>query len=92
MTCEYISDQLRDIRKVNSNLAFNIENQMGFLTKEDIEELAKHLPFHKVLVRCGNGRFTTPAQNANWFISVINKSKKDYVRDACLVIDEQYRR
>lgn len=87
MTCEYIFNQLKDIRKVSSTLAFNIENQMGFLTKEDIEELAKHLPFHKVLIRCGNGRFVTAAQNANWFIGIINKSKKDYVRDAALVAE-----
>lgn len=90
MSSVYIQNQLSNIYKVSSELASNIEKQHGFLTKEDIDELAKHFPFHKVLVRCGNGRFVTAAQNANWFISIVNGSKKDYVRDAALIIDEQY--
>lgn len=87
MTCKYIQNQLREISNVSPKLASNIEAQMGFLIKEDVDELAKRLPFHKVLVRCGNGRFVTAAQNVNWFVDIINKSKKDYVRDLSLVAE-----
>lgn len=87
MTYKYIQNQLFEIRNVSPKLASNIEAQMGFLIKEDIDELAKHLPFHKVLVRCGNGRFVTAAQNVNWFVEIINKSKKDYVRDIALIAE-----
>jgi hypothetical protein len=80
-----MDNQLREIRKFNQTLAFNIEKQMGFLTKEDVEELVLHLPFHKLLVRCGNGRFVTAAQTTKWFVDIINKSKKDHVRDVSLL-------
>lgn len=82
-----MENQLREIRKFNQTLAYNIERQMGCLTKEDVEELVLHLPFHKLLVRCGNGRFVTAAQNTKWFVDIINKSKKDYVRDVSLVAE-----
>ena len=87
MTCKYIQNQISEIYRLNQELANNIEKQMGSLTKEDISELAKYLPFHKVLVRCGNGRFVTAAQNANWFVEVVNKSNKDYVRDVSLIAE-----
>ena len=43
----------------------------GFLAPADVAELAKLDRLRMVLVRCGNGRFTCPAQDAQHFIDII---------------------
>jgi hypothetical protein len=55
--------------------------QAGFLTDADIEFIGKFAPHHPILVRCGYGRFTCPAQDAAHFIAIITKEGHDYVRD-----------
>lgn len=52
------------------------ENSLSNLVKED--RLAP------VLVRCGRGRFTCPAQDAKHFIRIITEHGRDYVRDVSM--------
>lgn len=57
-----------------------------FITTPD--ELATIVLFDRltpVLVRCGGGRFTAPAQDVNHFLEMVRKSD-DYVRDISLII------
>ena len=65
----------------------------GFLTATDLEIIAHHDRLRMVLVRCGNGRFLTPAQDAKHFMDIIKRDAEshgptdvgsDYVRDVSL--------
>ena len=58
----------------------------AWLTMESLAALAANprTRLTPVLVRCGSGRFTTPAQNAAHFIDIIERDEAhdaDYVRD-----------
>lgn len=66
------------------NLMFRIKENHGFMNEKDLEILAKVCRLHPVLVRCGGGRFTCPAQDAEHFIEIIGKEGRDYVRDVSL--------
>ena len=57
---------------------------MNFLTREDLERLAEQDRLRKVLVRCGNGRFLAAAQDVQWFVDIIERDGRDYVRDISL--------
>jgi hypothetical protein len=50
----------------------------------DLPEIIKVNRFQMLLVRCGNGRFLCPAQDASHFVEIINDSFKDHVRDVSL--------
>lgn len=76
---------IEQIRKTNPALAASIEAQVGCLTNEQLVEVAKIDRFIPVLVRCGQGRFTVAAEQANHFINIINDSKAEYVRDVSLL-------
>lgn len=89
---------IENIRAVDPAIAKRIADEGGFLTKADIELLAKKLPHLLVLVRCNNGRFSTPMQNVLHFCDIIEshyQMKKasgqeplmcsDYVRDISLL-------
>lgn len=55
----------------------------GFLTEpDDLKKLIQEDRLQSVLIRCGGGRFTCPAQDAQHFIDIINRDGKEYVRDA----------
>ena len=60
-----------------------IKNETGgFITKpEDLEAVKAESRLHPVLVRCGGGRFTCPAQDVQHFVDIINRDGQDYVRD-----------
>jgi hypothetical protein len=63
-----------------------VNKQHGFICSDDDLELCVRLNrFMKLLVRCGNGRFVVPAQDASHFVKIINDSKADHVRDISLV-------
>ncbi len=65
-----------------SHRNYLLKNTMGFITcKEDEEKLLAENRLQMVLVRCGGGRFACPIQDLNHFISIINSSGSDYVRD-----------
>lgn len=55
----------------------------GFLTADHLAELAQIDRLCPVLVRCGGGRFTCPAQDAQHLIGCV-RAGGDYVRDVCL--------
>ena len=62
----------------------------GFLcSKHDLTWLASIDRFAPVLVRCGGGRFTVAAQDAEHFLEMINESS-DYVRDVSLLASVDY--
>jgi hypothetical protein len=52
-----------------------------FLNERSLEELAREDRLAPVLVRCGGGRFTCPAQDAKHFIRIVTEHGGDYVRD-----------
>lgn len=65
----------------------------GFLTQADIATIAADpaTRLQMVLVRCGSGRFLTPAQDAAHFIAIIERDYQthgiqtgDYIRDVSL--------
>lgn len=87
MKCKYITNQLREIGKTSSALAKKIDEQWGFLSERDVQELCEIDRGWQVLVRCGNGRFITAAQNVVWFAQMVEKGG-DYVRDFSLVVDD----
>jgi hypothetical protein len=67
---------MRDLLKVQDNdpmLAKKIVNQNGFLTMDDVKDIIAFDRLMLLLVRCGNGRFLTPAQNVEWFCNIIEK-------------------
>jgi len=76
-----MTDSVAKIARVNPTLANKINAQFTFLTNEDIAEVEKIDRMMMVLVRCGNGRFVCPVQNALHFCNIIDKEGTDYVRD-----------
>lgn len=63
---------------------------MGFLVEHKDEELLiQEDRLQPVLVRCGGGRFSCPAQDLKHFIDIINKEGSDYVRDVSVYSEKQ---
>lgn len=59
-----------------------LEDDCGFIQSEaQLKEIVKENRLHPCLVRCGNGRFTCPAQDVKHFVEIINATSLDYVRD-----------
>lgn len=60
--------------------------RLGCLSKSDVAQIAADpaTRLTALLVRCGCGRFTAPAQDVAHFISAIEASGHDYVRDVSL--------
>lgn len=87
------------IRNVNPALANKIDSQHGFVSNVDLPALIEVDRLMLLLVRCGNGRFLTPAQDVTHFMTIIEehaqlKSEKegvvfagDHVRDVSLPVD-----
>ena len=70
-----------------TDLMKRIKNNCGFIDMfNDLPELVKENRFQQVLIRCGNGRFVTPAQDVENFVRIINNSDEDYVRDISLPV------
>ena len=72
-----------------------IRQRGGFLTEGDLEVLRRdeRARLWPILVRCGGGRFTCPAQDVNHFVGIIresNEERGDYVRDVSLVAGYGY--
>lgn len=79
--------------KVNATRAISdAMHNGGFLKLDQIESIAAEptTRLTPMLVRCGGGRFTCPAQNTLHFIGIIEAHAKafpgdsDYVRDVSL--------
>lgn len=68
-------------------LAKKLADNGFFITSPvDLATIACFDRLTPVLVRCGGGRFTCPAQDARHFMDIISKSD-DYVRDISLIIN-----
>jgi hypothetical protein len=99
--CQALSPKLNRINRTNPDLANRIDGQMGFLIKEDLPKLIAFNRFEPVLIRCGNGRFTCPAQDVTHFMNCLEFGIKmakqvygdefnestDYVRDVQLPVN-----
>ena len=64
-------NQMEEIRK----------RRMGFVTKEDLQEIVKINRLELLLVRCGGCRFMAPAQDIDHLIKLVEHSGEEYVRD-----------
>ena len=83
-----------------ARIAHTKAERMGFLTADDLAVIAAD-PVTRltlVLVRCGGGRFLSPADQTKHFIDIIERDRKasandragfcgDYVRDVSLMAD-----
>jgi hypothetical protein len=59
-----------------------LSRNYGFITSPDeLQAVINVNRLRPVLVRCGNGRFTCPAQNVQHMVDIVNKSNLDYIRD-----------
>lgn len=89
---------IENIRAVAPAIANRIAAEGGGISRPDIVTLTELTPNLVVLVRCNNGRFTTPMQNVLHFCNIIEghyQMKKasgqdplmvsDYVRDISLL-------
>jgi hypothetical protein len=63
--------------------------QHGFVAPEQIPQIVAEDRFFRLLVRCNNGRFLCPAQDAQHFIDLVNASGKDWVRDVSIPANHQ---
>jgi len=48
---------------------------------EDIQAAVTKDRLRPVLIRCGSGRLTCPAQDAQHWIDIIKREDSDYIRD-----------
>ena len=55
---------------------------MPGISRDDLDLTDRLRP---VLVRCGRGRFTCAAQDAEHFIAIIERDGSDYIRDVSLL-------
>ena len=58
--------------------------QYGFITDLDLPAVVSENRLFPCLVRCGNGRFTCPAQDVAHFVEMVDNSE-DYVRDVSIL-------
>lgn len=72
---------------VNLMLRRITEEQHGFLMKADLQALARDDRLRQVLVRCGGGRFTCAAQDAEHLMGAVEMAG-DYVRDVSLPVSD----
>lgn len=61
--------------------------QCGFLSMADVATIAENDRLRQILVRCGNGRFTCPAQDVAHFYRCVTAGG-DYVRDCSLPVND----
>ena len=66
-------------------ILLDIKDEMGFLSDIQLSRLADLDRLRPVLVRCGRGRFTCAAQDAEHFIAIIERDGSDYIRDVSLL-------
>jgi len=85
--CKCIGRQLNKIAEYSPSFAEKLDNQHGCLSLGDLQKLVELDRLHQVLVRCGGGRFVCAAQDAEHFISLVEKGG-DYVRDISLIVDD----
>jgi len=76
------------IKEKNPELYNKLYSQGGFISPDDLQAIEAVDRFIQVIVRCNNGRFTCPVQNAKHFVDIITEHgdtfgliKGDYVRD-----------
>jgi beta-lactamase class D len=62
-----------------------VQSQHGFLNMDQVRAFAEVDRMAQLLIRCGNGRFSTAAQNVEWFVGIIQREGTDYVRDISLL-------
>lgn len=65
-----------ELQRRNPALHKKIGNQAHCVTPEDLEEIIKLDRLQRILIKCGNGRFTCPAQDVNHFIKIIDQHRK----------------
>lgn len=56
----------------------------GFIRLTELPGIIRERPLHPCLIRCGNGRFSCPAQDVQHFVDIITRDGQDYIRDISL--------
>jgi hypothetical protein len=61
-------------------------DRSGFLNEDDVAKIAADptTRLTPLLVRCGSGRFTCPAQDVKHFVAIIERTDMDHVRDVSI--------
>ena len=65
-----------------------IKAERGMMTAQQLSRLGELDGMRPVLVRCGGGRFTCPAQDTMHFIAIIEMHAGDYIRDVSLLASD----
>jgi hypothetical protein len=76
------------IAEMNETLGKILNEQYGYITSEDVENLGREYDAMQVLVRTGCNRYVCALVDLNKVFETVD-SKGDYVRDVCLTA-EQY--
>lgn len=82
-----LSEVMGKIRANDSKLADKIIKQGYCIVDADVESLTKIDRLMKVLVKCGNGRFSCPVQDVKHFIKIVDESGLDHIRSVELLIN-----
>lgn len=61
-----------------------LNENMGFITENELAQIINENRLQPVLVRCGSGRFVCPAQDVQHFIDIIIREGTDYIRDVSI--------
>ena len=62
------------------------KDNFGFIASDDdLADVVRENRMQPMLIRCGNGRFTCPAQYVEHFIRIIANEGSDHVRDISLL-------
>jgi len=55
-----------------------------FVRDTDLPGIVAESRLQPLLVRCGSGRFSAPAQDVQHFITIIEREGSDYIRDVSI--------
>ena len=67
------------------NIRECMEQQGGFVRDVDLPAVIAEDRFCPLIVRCGSGRFTVPAQDCAHFVAIVEKEGSDYIRDISIL-------
>jgi hypothetical protein len=82
--CNTIAAKMREAGL--AELATTLEGECFFVKSTDVDAIMAFDPETVVLLRCGNGRFTTPVKGLRGWLDLIRSgcTQYDYLRDVSI--------